>query len=61
MTVSSDAGEPKFEINALYKIFGSEPEVALKAQGRNLTKSELLEQYNHVLALEDINFNAKAG
>ena len=62
MTVSSDAGEPKFEINALYKIFGSEPEVALKAlRDRNLTKSELLEQYNHVLALEDINFNAKAG
>ena len=62
MTASSDAGEPKFEINALYKIFGSEPEVALKAlRDGNLTKSELLEQYNHVLALEDINFNAKAG
>ena len=62
MTVSSDAGEPKFKINALYKIFGEEPEIALKAlRDRNLTKSELLEEYNHVLALEDINFNAKAG
>ncbi len=62
MTVSSEAGEPKFRINALYKIFGSEPEVALKGlRDRNLTKSKLLEEYNHVLALEDINFNAKAG
>jgi glycine betaine/proline transport system ATP-binding protein len=54
--------ETKIEIRNLYKIFGSDPKRALRAvQDDGLGKPELLEQTGHVLGLEDINVDVKAG
>jgi glycine betaine/proline transport system ATP-binding protein len=53
--------DTKVEIRNLYKVFGPDPQRALRAvQDDGLGKSELLEQTGHVLGLEDINVNIKA-
>ncbi len=53
--------ETRIEIRNLYKIFGSDPERALKAvREEGLGKPELLDQHNHVLGLEDINVDVVA-
>ncbi|GGD28312.1 betaine/proline/choline family ABC transporter ATP-binding protein [Sinisalibacter lacisalsi] len=50
------------EIKHLYKIFGPEPEAALeRVRAEGLGKSELMEQTNHVLALNDINTEVREG
>ncbi|MEP4378383.1 MAG: betaine/proline/choline family ABC transporter ATP-binding protein [Alphaproteobacteria bacterium] len=52
----------KIEIRNLYKIFGPDPQRALEAfRNEGLGKPELLERYGHVLGLEDINVDVKAG
>jgi glycine betaine/proline transport system ATP-binding protein len=54
--------ETKIEIRNLYKVFGLDPLKALKAvREEGLGKPELLERYNHVLGLENINVDVKAG
>lgn len=54
--------ETKIAIRHLYKVFGPDPQRALKAvQEDGLGKPELLEQHNHVLGLQDINVDVKAG
>ena len=56
------APETKIAIRDLYKVFGPDPVTALKAVREDgLGKPELLEQYGHVLGLEDINVDVKAG
>lgn len=45
----------RIEIKSLYKVFGEHPESALEQVYQGLGKSELLEQHNHVLGLQDIN------
>ena len=54
--------ETKITIRNLYKVFGPDPQRALKAVREDgLGKPELLEQHNHVLGLQDINVDVKAG
>ena len=54
--------EPKIAIRNLYKVFGPDPQHALKAvRDEGLGKPELLERYNHVLGLQDINVDVQDG
>jgi len=45
----------KIDIRNLYKVFGAHPEAMMKHVHAGASKSDLLEQYNHVLGLRDIN------
>jgi len=45
------------EIRGLYKVFGTSPRSCLPLIRDGISKSELLEHHNHVLALEDINLS----
>ena len=47
----------KIKIDSLYKIFGNKPEEALEHVKQGVGKDELLEKYNHVLGLSDINID----
>ncbi|MEH6833022.1 MULTISPECIES: quaternary amine ABC transporter ATP-binding protein [Falsihalocynthiibacter] len=53
--------EIKISIRNLYKIFGDDPEPALQHIIDGMGKSELLEEHNHVLGLNDINIDVPAG
>ena len=47
----------KIKIDSLYKIFGNKPQEALEHVKQGIGKDELLEKYNHVLGLSDINID----
>ena len=47
----------KVEINCLYKIFGSTPAGMIDRIESGSTKQELLDQYNHVLALNNVSLD----
>jgi len=51
--------DTKIEIRNLYKVFGSDPEAAMKHVHAGLSKQELLDQHGHVLGLRDINSKIK--
>ena len=51
--------EPKIKIEALYKIFGKNPKEGMEHVKNGVDKNELLEKYNHVLGLKDINLNIR--
>ena len=51
--------EPKIKIEALYKIFGKNPKEGMEHVKNGVDKVELLEKYNHVLGLKDINLNIR--
>ncbi|WP_404418663.1 betaine/proline/choline family ABC transporter ATP-binding protein [Marinospirillum sp.] len=51
----------RISIRNLYKIFGDDPATALQAVQAGMGKAELLEKHNHVLGLQDINVDMKAG
>ncbi|MCB5198384.1 glycine betaine/proline transport system ATP-binding protein [Loktanella sp. DSM 29012] len=51
----------KVSIRNLYKIFGDNPKAALEHVRAGLGKPELLEQHHHVLGLQDINVDIRAG
>lgn len=54
----SDMSEtPKISIKSLSKLFGPNPDSAMAAVERGLSKAELLEQESAVLALHDINLD----
>ena len=53
--------EPKVSIRGLYKIFGAKPAEALTQVHAGIGKTELLEQTDHVLGLQDINVDIQAG
>ncbi|QFT63605.1 glycine betaine/L-proline ABC transporter ATP-binding protein [Roseivivax sp. THAF30] len=53
--------DPKISIRNLYKIFGSDSQMALKHAKEGMHKTELLEQHRHVLGLRDINVDMQAG
>ena len=60
--LSGMESEAKIAIRNLYKVFGLDPQRALKAvREEGLGKPELLERYNHVLGLQDINVDVKYG
>lgn len=48
---------PKIEIRNLYKVFGPDPEAALKKVKEGMGKEELLAQTGHVLGLQDISID----
>ena len=48
---------PKIELRNLYKVFGPDPEAALKKVKGGMGKEELLAQTGHVLGLQDISIN----
>ena len=47
----------KIKIESLYKIFGKNPKEGMKHVKNGVDKVELLEKYNHVLGLKDINLD----
>jgi glycine betaine/proline transport system ATP-binding protein len=51
----------KVSVRNLYKIFGEDPQAALKHVQAGMSKSELLEKHNHVLGLQDINIDMRDG
>jgi glycine betaine/proline transport system ATP-binding protein len=51
----------KISIRHLYKVFGDDPETALQMIKEGMSKTELLEKHNHVLGLNDINVDMRAG
>lgn len=51
----------RISIRNLYKIFGDDPATAMQAVKAGMSKTELLEKHNHVLGLQDINIDIKAG
>ena len=51
----------KISIRNLYKIFGEQPEYALSHVRNGISKVGLLEGYNHVLGLQDINVEMVEG
>ncbi len=53
--------EVKVSIRNLYKIFGSDPQAMLPLVKDGLSKTDLLEQHNHVLGLQDINIDIELG
>ena len=48
----------KIKIESLYKIFGKNPKEAMEHVKNGVDKDELLEKYNHVLGLKDINLDS---
>jgi glycine betaine/proline transport system ATP-binding protein len=48
-------------IRNLYKIFGSNPQEALKKVYNGASKHDLMTQHRHVLGLSDINVDMHAG
>ena len=51
----------KVSIRNLYKIFGHDPQSALKHVYDGTTKADLLKEYGHVLGLKDINVDMREG
>ncbi len=47
------------QIEGLYKIFGSRPQKLLEKVKNNISKTDLLENHNHVLALNNINLTIR--
>lgn len=47
----------KIKIQNLYKIFGSNPQSVLPLVKDGMSKQQLMEEYNHVLGLKDINID----
>ncbi|WP_136656436.1 glycine betaine/L-proline ABC transporter ATP-binding protein [Nitratireductor sp. XY-223] len=52
---------PGISVRNLYKIFGKNPEQYVDMVKEGMTKTELNEQYGHVLGLKDINIEMPAG
>ncbi|CTQ33420.1 quaternary amine ABC transporter ATP-binding protein [Jannaschia rubra] len=57
----TDTPEVKVSIRNLYKIFGPEAEAMMAYVRDGMGKAELLEEHNHVLGLQDINVDVRAG
>lgn len=51
----------KVSIQHLYKIFGDDPQTALEQVKAGMGKTDLLDQTNHVLGLQDINVDIADG
>ncbi|QGA57915.1 glycine betaine/L-proline ABC transporter ATP-binding protein [Brucella sp. 2280] len=57
----ADAGFDGIRIRNLYKIFGPDAAKHVEAVRNGLTKTELNEEYGHILGLKDINIEMPAG
>ena len=51
--------ETKVSIKNLYKVFGKSPSDMISLLQKGISKAELLENYSHVLGLEDVNIDIK--
>ncbi len=51
----------KIEVKNLYKIFGSNPQMALKKAKDGMSKSELLETTGHTIGIHDASFGVEEG
>ncbi len=49
--------EAKIQIKNLYKIFGKNPSKVLPLVKEGMSKTELLEKYNHVLGIQDVSLD----
>lgn len=60
---SNDSTEDcMIEVSGVWKIFGAEPEAALKAvEEKGLGKAEVLEQFNAVVGVADVNLSINRG
>ena len=54
-------GDIKVSIRNLYKVFGPDPATALQRVYEGTSKTDLLNEYGHVLGLRDINIDIHAG
>ena len=52
--------DTKIEIRNLYKVFGNNPEAAMKHVHAGISKQDLLDHHGHVLGLRDINVKIKS-
>ena len=57
----NEANLPKVRISGLYKVFGRAPEAMMPHVLNGMSKTELLNEHNHVLGLHDINVDMQAG
>jgi glycine betaine/proline transport system ATP-binding protein len=55
------ANDPKVRLRGMYKIFGPRDKEVLHHVKDGMGKEDLLEQYKHVLGLQDINVDMQAG
>lgn len=60
-TATNQIGDVKVSIRHLYKIFGGNPQAMMEKVRAGMGKAELLETTNHVLGLNDINVDIRAG
>ena len=61
MRKSRDEKRTAVEIRHLYKIFGEDPQGALHHVREGVSKADMLDQYGHVVGLNDINVEIKDG
>ncbi|MGR3540094.1 MAG: quaternary amine ABC transporter ATP-binding protein [Hasllibacter sp.] len=54
-------GETLIRIEGLYKIFGADPKAQMERVRAGMGKAELQEKHRHVLGLQDIDIDMKAG
>lgn len=57
----SESAMSKVSIRGLYKIFGPSAAEMVPHVEKGINKAQLLDQYGHVLGLQDINIDMKAG
>lgn len=51
----------KISIRNLYKIFGANPDMGLELAQNGMSKSEMMDQYGHVIGLKNINIDMREG
>lgn len=55
------ASEPKIVCNNIWKVFGPNPQRALREMDHSLSRSEIQEQAGHIVAVRDISFKVDEG
>jgi glycine betaine/proline transport system ATP-binding protein len=55
------SGDYGIEIRHLYKIFGHKAQASIERVKQGISKTQLLNQYSHVLGLKDINISMPSG
>ena len=62
MSETTASGETVIEISNVWKIFGADPQAALRAiHERGLTKAEVLAEYNAVVGVADVSLSVNRG
>ena len=55
------ASSAKIVCNNIWKVFGSNPERTMQSLDRSLSRAEVQEQTNHVIAVKDVSFKVEEG